>query len=91
MFPVIFPYYITSAITASGGAWNASLVSETVSWGHTNLAATRLGAYITQMTAAGDFLPRLALGIAIMSIFVIVTNRPIWPLYAVAENATRLS
>jgi NitT/TauT family transport system permease protein len=91
MLPAIFPYYITGAITASGGAWNASVVSEAVSWGHTNLTARGLGAYIAQMTSAGDF-SRLALGIAVMSMFVIVTNRLIWrPLYAVAENRPRLS
>jgi NitT/TauT family transport system permease protein len=90
MLPAIFPYYITGAITASGGAWNASVVSEAVSWGHTNLTARGLGAYIERMTIAGDF-PHIALGIAIMSIFVTVTNRLIWrPLYAVAENRTRL-
>jgi len=91
MVPAIFPYYVTGAITASGGAWNASVVSEAVSWGHTNLTSTGLGAYIAQMTAAGDF-PRIALGIAVMSLFVIATNRLIWrPLYAIAENRTRLS
>ena len=91
MLPAIFPYYVTGAITASGGAWNASVVSEAVSWGHTKLAATGLGAYIAQMTAAGDF-PHLALGIAVMSMFVILTNRLLWrPLYVLAENRTRLS
>ena len=91
ILPAIFPYYVTGAITASGGAWNASVVSEAVSWGHTNLKATGLGAYIAQMTAAGDF-PRIALGITVMSIFVILTNRLIWrPLYAIAENRTRLN
>ena len=59
MLPAIFPYYVTGAITASGGAWNASVVSEAVSWGHTNLTATGLGAYIERMTTAGDF-PRIA-------------------------------
>ena len=91
MLPAIFPYYVTGAITASGGAWNASVVSEAVSWGKTDLTATGLGAYIARMTAAGDF-PRIALGIAVMSLFVILTNRLIWrPLYAIAENRTRLS
>ena len=90
MLPAIFPYYVTGAITASGGAWNASIVSEAVSWGHTNLSATGLGAYIAQMTEAGDF-PKIALGIVVMSMFVILTNRLIWrPLYAIAENRTRL-
>jgi NitT/TauT family transport system permease protein len=91
MLPAIFPYYVTGAITASGGAWNASVVSEAVSWGHTSLSATGLGAYIARMTAAGDF-PHLALGIAVMSMFVILTNRLLWrPLYVIAENRTRLS
>ncbi|HEX4210233.1 MAG TPA: ABC transporter permease subunit, partial [Candidatus Binataceae bacterium] len=90
MLPAIFPYYVTGAITASGGAWNASVVAEAVSWGSTNLHATGLGAYIAQMTAAGDF-PRIALGIAVMSLYVIVTNRLIWrPLYAIAETRMRL-
>jgi NitT/TauT family transport system permease protein len=91
MLPAIFPYYVTGAITASGGAWNASVVSEAVDWGRTHLAARGLGAYIAQMTTAGDF-PRLALGITVMSIFVILTNRLLWrPLYVLAENRTRLS
>ena len=91
ILPAIFPYYVTGAITASGGAWNASVVSEAVSWGHTNLAATGLGAYIEDMTKAGDF-PRVALGISVMSLFVILTNRLIWrPLYTIAEERTRLS
>ena len=40
MLPGIFPYYVTGAITASGGAWNASIVSEAVSWGSTKLDAS---------------------------------------------------
>jgi NitT/TauT family transport system permease protein len=55
MLPGIFPYYVTGAITASGGAWNASIVSEYVSWGQDNVVAHGLGAYIAQTTAAGDF------------------------------------
>jgi len=90
MLPGIFPYYVTGAITASGGAWNASIVSEAVSWGPTKLRATGLGAYIAEMTEAGDY-PRIALGIAVMSVFVIAMNRLLWrPLYAFAERRTRL-
>jgi NitT/TauT family transport system permease protein len=90
MLPGIFPYYVTGAITASGGAWNASIVSEAVSWGDTRLNADGLGAYIAQMTDAGDF-PRIALGIAIMSVLVIAMNRLLWrPLYTFAERRTRL-
>jgi len=90
MLPGIFPYYVTGAITASGGAWNASIVSEAVNWGSTRLTASGLGAYIAQMTQAGDF-PRIGLGIAVMSILVIAMNRLLWrPLYAFAERRTRL-
>ncbi|TFF13100.1 ABC transporter permease subunit [Pseudomonas sp. BCA14] len=91
MLPGIFPYYITGAITASGGAWNASIVSEYVSWGQDNVVAHGLGAYIAQTTAAGDF-PKIALGVVVMSIFVVAFNRAVWrPMYAIAENKLRLN
>ncbi|MDR0458763.1 MAG: ABC transporter permease subunit [Burkholderiaceae bacterium] len=90
MLPGIFPYYITGAITASGGAWNASIVSEFVQWGHTQIAAHGLGAYIAQTTAAGNY-PKIILGIAVMSLFVTLFNRLLWrPLYAHAEERLRL-
>jgi NitT/TauT family transport system permease protein len=90
MLPGIFPYYVTGAITASGGAWNASIVSEAVTWGPTKINGSGLGAYIAQMTEAGDY-PRIALGIAMMSVLVVAMNRLVWrPLYAFAERRTRL-
>ena len=90
MLPGVFPYYVTGAITASGGAWNASIVSEAVSWGPTKLDGSGLGAYIARMTEAGDY-PRIALGVAVMSVLVITMNRLLWrPLYAFAERRTRL-
>jgi NitT/TauT family transport system permease protein len=90
VLPGIFPYYVTGAITASGGSWNASIVSEAVNWGSTTLNAGGLGAYIAQMTQRGDY-PRIALGIAMMSGLVILMNRLLWrPLYALAERRTRL-
>jgi len=90
MLPGIFPFYVTGAITASGGAWNASIVSEAVSWGPTRLSASGLGAYIEQMTQAGDY-PHIALGIGMMSLLVVAMNRLLWrPLYALAERRTRL-
>ena len=86
MLPGIFPYYVTGAITASGGAWNASIVSESVSWGDTKLNAHGLGSYIAQYTAAGDF-PRIILGIAVMSLFVVLFNRLLWrPMYHYADS-----
>lgn len=89
MLPGVFPYYVTGAITASGGAWNASIVSEMVSWGDVKLKAHGLGAYIAEMTAAGDY-PRIILGIAVMSLFVVLFNRLLWrPMYAFAEDRLR--
>jgi NitT/TauT family transport system permease protein len=91
ILPGIFPYFITGAITASGGAWNASIVAEAVSWGKTTLTAHGLGAYIAQATNAGDF-PRIVLGIAVMSFLVTVFNRLLWrPLYRFAEERSRLA
>ncbi len=90
ILPGIFPYFITGAITASGGAWNASIVSEVASWGSDHLTAHGLGAYIAQMTVAGDY-PRIVLGIAVMSAFVVFFNRLLWrPLYAYSERNFRL-
>lgn len=91
MLPGVFPFYITGAITASGGSWNASIVAETVNWGDTTLTAHGLGSYIAQATAAGDY-PRIVLGIAVMAVFVILLNRLVWrPLYAFAERRLRLA
>ncbi len=88
--PAIFPYYVTGAITASGGSWNASIVAEVVTWGDTHLEATGLGAYIAKATAAGDY-QRVALGVAVMSILVIAFNRVLWrPMYRFAERRLRL-
>jgi NitT/TauT family transport system permease protein len=90
MIPGILPYFITGALTASGGAWNASIVAEVASWGSTNLAAHGLGAYIAQATAAGDT-PRVVLGVVVMSGFVILVNRILWrPLYTYATRRTTL-
>ncbi len=90
ILPGIFPYYVTGAITASGGSWNASIVAEVASWGDTHLTANGLGAYIATATEAGDF-PRVVLGIAIMCIMVTLFNRLLWrPLYAFGERRLRL-
>jgi NitT/TauT family transport system permease protein len=88
--PGVFPYYVTGAITASGGSWNASIVAELASWGDRRLQAHGLGAYIARATEAGD-LHRVVLGIAVMSLFVVVINRAFWrPLYRHAERKFRL-
>ncbi|AYH41803.1 ABC transporter permease subunit [Azoarcus sp. DN11] len=86
LLPAIFPSFVTGAITASGGSWNASIVAEYVSWGDTTLKAHGLGSYIAEMTAAGDF-PRIALGIGVMCVFVMGFNHFVWRrLYRMAED-----
>jgi NitT/TauT family transport system permease protein len=86
LLPAVFPSFVTGAITASGGSWNASIVSEYVTWGPNTLTATGLGSYIAKVTATGDF-PRVALGISVMCFFVIACNRYIWrKLYKIAEE-----
>jgi len=88
--PAVLPYYVTGAITASGGSWNASIVAEVASWGDQHLEAQGLGAYIAQQTEAGDF-HRIVLGIIVMSLFVVLINRTFWrPLYVYAERKFRL-
>lgn len=90
ILPGIFPYYITGAITAAGGAWNISIIAEAVSWGNIHLKATGLGAYIADVSSIGDF-HRLALGITVMSLYVVVINRLMWrPLYNMAVERYRL-
>ncbi len=89
--PGILPYYVTGAITASGGSWNASIVAELASWGSMRVQAHGLGAYIAEATAVGD-LHRIVLGIATMSLFVVAINRLFWrPLYYYAERKFRLT
>ncbi|HEY6979673.1 ABC transporter permease subunit [Reyranella sp.] len=89
--PGILPYYVTGALTASGGSWNASIVAEVASWGDTKLKAVGLGSYIADATEAADY-PRVVLGIVVMSVMVVVCNRLIWrPLYRLAERRFRLA
>jgi NitT/TauT family transport system permease protein len=90
ILPGIFAYYVTGAITASGGSWNASIVSEVASWGSTTLTARGLGAYIAEATARGD-MARVILGVAVMSGFVLLFNKLLWrPLYVYASRRLTL-
>ncbi len=89
--PAVFPFYVTGAITASGGAWNASIAAEVASWGSHTLRAHGLGAYIADAVNAGDF-HHVVLGTIVMSFFVVVVNRLLWrPLYWYAERKFRLT
>lgn len=89
--PAVFPFYVTGAVTASGGSWNASIVAEVASWGQRRVEATGLGAYIARATEDGHF-HHLLLGVATMSLMVLAINRLVWRrLYALAERKYRLS
>jgi NitT/TauT family transport system permease protein len=91
MLPAVFPYYVTGALTASGGSWNAAIVAEYVKWGKDTVTAHGIGAYIAKATEAGDY-PRIVLGVAMMSIFVIILNRTFWrPLARFAERRLQLT
>ena len=86
ILPAIFSSYVTGGITAAGGAWNASIVSEVVSYGNHHLTAAGLGAYIAKATATGNF-PQILVGISVMSVYVVLVNRLLWRrLYALAER-----
>jgi NitT/TauT family transport system permease protein len=90
VLPGIFPAFVTGAVTASGGSWNASIVSEVVRWGNDTLVATGIGAYIAEETDKGDF-PRIALGICVLCLYVLLFNRLLWRrLYNLAEERLRL-
>ena len=90
IIPGIFPAYITGALTAAGGSWNAAIAAEVVKWGDTTLTATGIGAYITKASAEGDF-ARVILGTSVLSIYVLLLNRLFWRrLYDFAAERMRL-
>lgn len=77
LLPAIMPYYLTGLITAAGGAWNASIVAEAVTWGDQTIYAHGVGAYITKMTVENNF-QGIALGVIVMSCFVVAINKLFW-------------
>jgi NitT/TauT family transport system permease protein len=90
ILPAIFPFWVTGACTAAGGAWNASIVAELATWGDTTLKADGLGAYIAEVTQKGDT-PMIICSIAVMCVFVVVTNKLLWRrLYDYAEKRFHL-
>jgi NitT/TauT family transport system permease protein len=90
IIPAIFPFWVTGAVTAAGGAWNASIVAEVATWGKDKLVADGLGAYIAQVTEKGDK-PAIYFSIVVMALFVVVINRALWRrLYALAERRFKL-
>ena len=90
ILPAIFPYLITGAITASGGAWNASIVAEYQNFGGQTLTITGIGAMISEATAAGDY-PLLLAATLVMVLAVVLINRLLWRrLYVLAEEKYRM-
>ena len=90
ILPAIFPYLITGIITAVGGAWNASIVSEYVTFQGRVISTSGLGATISQATTSGNF-PLLLAATGVMSLLVVLTNRLVWrPLYKLAQEKYQL-
>jgi NitT/TauT family transport system permease protein len=86
LLPSLFPYIITGAITASGGAWNASIVAEYTVFGNQTVQTTGVGALISRATAAGNY-PLLLAATLSMVVTVVMINRFVWRrLYRVAES-----
>ncbi|MEW5801079.1 MAG: ABC transporter permease subunit [bacterium] len=90
IFPSLFPYIVTGAITATGGAWNASIVAEYAEFGGKTVKTTGIGALIAQATAAGDY-PLLLAGTLSMVLVVVIINRLVWRhFYRLAEERYRM-
>jgi NitT/TauT family transport system permease protein len=89
--PSVFPYLVTGLVTAAGGAWNASIVAETLTYGGRKYEAFGLGSMITRSTQEANF-PLLAAGVLTMSVALIAINRVVWrPLYRLAESRYALN
>jgi NitT/TauT family transport system permease protein len=90
IIPGIFPYLITGLITATGGAWNASIISEYVTFGGRTITTTGLGSLISESTVSGNF-GLLLLSTVTMAIIVVSINRLLWKrLFALAQEKYRL-
>jgi NitT/TauT family transport system permease protein len=91
LLPAVFPYLVTGWVTAAGGAWNASIVSEFVTFKGETLETSGLGAEISAAAAAANF-PLLAASVLVMSAVVVTFNRTVWRrCYRLAEHRYSLS
>jgi len=88
--PGIFPYLVTGFVTASGGAWNASIVAEYFHFRGQTFSTVGLGAVISQATDSGNF-RMLLVATLVMAIIVVTINRLLWRrLYALASTRFKL-
>lgn len=86
ILPGIFPHLLTGVISAAGGAWNASILAEAISWGTNSLYASGIGAFITIAQKNGNII-EMALAIIVMCLYVILINRFLWqPLYRLSQR-----
>jgi NitT/TauT family transport system permease protein len=91
ILPAVFPAYVTGAITAAGGAWNASIVAEIVIYNRHVLVARGLGSFISQATASNNFHEIIA-GTLVMAVYVTGLNALLWRrLYSIAESKYALA
>jgi NitT/TauT family transport system permease protein len=91
ILPAIFPFWITGACTAAGGAWNATILAEVATWGDKTIKATGLGAYIADVSAQPDGTAALICGTGVMALFVVIINNLVWRrLYRYAEKRFHL-
>ena len=89
--PAVFPFLVTGLVTAAGGAWNASIVAETLNWRGKTLETFGLGSLITKATREADF-PLLTAGVLTMSLAIVILNRLVWRrLYRLAETKYSLN
>jgi NitT/TauT family transport system permease protein len=90
ILPALFPFIITGAITAGGGAWNASIVAEYIQFGGKTMSVTGIGAVIAEATASGDYALLLAATLS-MILTVVLINRVLWRrLYRIAEEQYKM-
>jgi NitT/TauT family transport system permease protein len=90
ILPAIFPYLVTGFVTASGGAWNASIVAEYFRFQGKTISITGLGALISRATDSGNF-PVLLGATVVMALLVVTVNRLLWRrLYALASTRYKL-
>ncbi|MBP1770966.1 MAG: transporter, inner rane subunit [Holophagaceae bacterium] len=90
-FPAVFPFLVTGWVTATGGAWNASIVTEVLTAKHETMRTFGLGAEVVMATDQGS-MPHLAASALLMAALVVLFNRLVWgPLYRLAETRYALN
>jgi len=90
ILPALFPFIITGAITAGGGAWNASIVAEYIEFGGKTMSVTGIGSVIAAATSSGDYALLLAATLS-MILTVVLINRLLWRrLYRLAEERFKM-